>query len=398
MIDKKTLENINVFYNGLKNKKIIKYNEIFIKKLLFSHLTELYLREKPEEIDQSLIEKSDIIIINFKEKFLGELKNKIIYKSNFVDNENFFEQTNCEIRKYYNLYRNNDYGISKIPIITIGYAISERILIINLQEIDYIDVDNNSHLYISKTEFNRQLEEKKKLEEEKEKILKEKLQKLKMVNQKNFKPTMIKKSSTYIDDGFAGKIIYDKYLDIYHLDYYYTKKIYDEDIHEKVINKDFNKYSQDILYLKKSTINNYIIRYFSDKLTYVLEEEFNNGYKIPDYITCVPSHQAYKINENMNRVINNLCYKFGSQNACGGLQRTKTIVKLAYGGRRDKEVHLNSININNNILKVNTEEINKIVYVMDDITTTGHTLNACKEMLEGAGYIVRCIALGKTRN
>jgi predicted amidophosphoribosyltransferase len=398
MIDTKTYENLNTFFNGLKYKKNMKYKETFIKKLLYLKITELHYTDKPEGIDRSLIEKSDIIIINFKEKHQGELKNKIIYKSDFQDDEDFIEQISIKIKKYCNLYLNKDYSINKNPIITIGYVVGKNILIINLQEIE--DVGDSMNLYISNTEFCHQLDEMKKLEEEKEKVKKEKIQRLKISrhNNEEVSTEVIKKPYTYIDDGFAEKIIYNKYIDIYHLDFYDTKTIYDETKHKKVNNPSITKYSQYISDFKYNLNIDFLVKYFTDKLIYVFDKEFMNEFKIPDYITCEPSHISYNINDNMNKIINNLCDKFGSQNACGGLQRIKTIEKLSYGGKRDIKVHFDSINLNINKLQYNINQTSKIVYVIDDVITTGHSLNACKEILEMAGYNVRCIALGKTRN
>lgn len=73
------------------------------------------------------------------------------------------------------------------------------------------------------------------------------------------------------------------------------------------------------------------------------------------------------------------------------LQRWKSIDKLARGGERTRTVHFQSIKT--------VEEIDitgDIVLLMDDATTTGNSLYACKEILEsrGAGE-VEMFALGK---
>lgn len=73
------------------------------------------------------------------------------------------------------------------------------------------------------------------------------------------------------------------------------------------------------------------------------------------------------------------------------LIREKSIEKLATGGKRDKEIHMHSINT--------VEEMDitgDIVLLMDDVTTTGNSLYACREILKQRGAAeVEMFALGK---
>ncbi|MDO4330354.1 MAG: phosphoribosyltransferase [Lachnospiraceae bacterium] len=73
------------------------------------------------------------------------------------------------------------------------------------------------------------------------------------------------------------------------------------------------------------------------------------------------------------------------------LSREKSIEKLAMGGARGKEVHMQSIRTMQDV-----EIVDDIVLLMDDVTTTGNSLYACKELLKqrGAGS-VEMFALGK---
>lgn len=74
------------------------------------------------------------------------------------------------------------------------------------------------------------------------------------------------------------------------------------------------------------------------------------------------------------------------------LIRHQSIDKLALGGSRELANHTNSIEvINRHLIK------NKNVLLLDDISTTGNSLLACKELLLKAGASkVKCVALGKT--
>ena len=69
----------------------------------------------------------------------------------------------------------------------------------------------------------------------------------------------------------------------------------------------------------------------------------------------------------------------------------KTIDKLATGGNRSRYVHIDSIGT------IKGESVNgDIVLLMDDVTTTGNSLYACKEILLAHGAkTVEMFALGK---
>lgn len=73
------------------------------------------------------------------------------------------------------------------------------------------------------------------------------------------------------------------------------------------------------------------------------------------------------------------------------LNRNNSIEKLAMGGLRSKEVHLQSVQTLQDV-----DITNDIVLLMDDVTTTGNSLYACREiLLERGAEIVEMFALGK---
>ena len=73
------------------------------------------------------------------------------------------------------------------------------------------------------------------------------------------------------------------------------------------------------------------------------------------------------------------------------LKMTKSIDKLALGCNRDKDIHMKTISAVQDI-----DISGDIVLLMDDVTTTGNSLYACKEiLLEQGAKTVKMFALGK---
>jgi len=74
------------------------------------------------------------------------------------------------------------------------------------------------------------------------------------------------------------------------------------------------------------------------------------------------------------------------------LMRTKDIEKLAHGGGRGRGVHLDSIAVNPHV-----PVADEVVLVVDDVTTSGGSLYACRELLLKSGAKrVALLALGQT--
>ena len=86
-----------------------------------------------------------------------------------------------------------------------------------------------------------------------------------------------------------------------------------------------------------------------------------------------------------------LDWKEGKILAIHFLTREKSINKLATGGNRNIDIHFRSISTMNN-MKIEGD----VVLLMDDVTTTGNSLYACKEILLKKGAReVEMFALGK---
>jgi predicted amidophosphoribosyltransferase len=109
-------------------------------------------------------------------------------------------------------------------------------------------------------------------------------------------------------------------------------------------------------------------------------------------IVVVPSHDPKKTDSSEKKLGQKLA-KVGRIDATSCLQRTVQIESLHGGGDRSIETHLRSIRvINNEIIQ------GRHVLLLDDVTTSGNTFNACEQLLlESGASNVTCLALGKTK-
>jgi len=150
---------------------------------------------------------------------------------------------------------------------------------------------------------------------------------------------------------------------------------------EKERNPRFDVFSGKLLDLKEGKPS--AIEYFFD----ILDKEINPGVTI----CVVPSSDA----DNTDSGIAKLALALANSNRKDMvyyLQRKKSIPKLAHGGYRGKEVHYQSIETVKDM-----DITGDIVLLMDDITTSGNSLYACKNILiESGADTVEMFALGKT--
>lgn len=152
------------------------------------------------------------------------------------------------------------------------------------------------------------------------------------------------------------------------------------DRERRIKNPLFDVYSGKILDLKEGKLS--AIQYFYN----LLNEEIRKNVTI----CIVPSSDSEKKITGMSRLGEKLAEN-GRINKVYLLNRRYSISKLAHGGNRDINVHLNSIDA--------LEELDAqsdIVLLMDDVTTTGNSLYACREILMNHGARnVEMFALGK---
>ena len=83
----------------------------------------------------------------------------------------------------------------------------------------------------------------------------------------------------------------------------------------------------------------------------------------------------------------------GRTDGTGLLVRHAKIEKLATGGRRELDIHLNSIRVTDKAKVLDGAN----VLLLDDVTTSNTSLLACKQLLRAAGARqVQMMALGRT--
>jgi predicted amidophosphoribosyltransferase len=126
--------------------------------------------------------------------------------------------------------------------------------------------------------------------------------------------------------------------------------------------------------------------------------EHLSAYNLPQPIAVaiVPGHQENRSNadspmaEVVRRMAENQPTRYTV--AVDLLLRRIAIEKLARGGNRDIDTHLESIVISSKFMVRN-----RWILVLDDVATTGNSLMACRILLKSAGASeVITVALGKT--
>lgn len=107
-------------------------------------------------------------------------------------------------------------------------------------------------------------------------------------------------------------------------------------------------------------------------------------------ICVVPSSDSTKKESGIG-MLGEMLAENGRVNKVYYLRRTRSIAKLALGGERNKEIHMQTISTIDDI-----DISGDIILLMDDVTTTGNSLYVCKEiLLERGAKTVKMFALGK---
>lgn len=180
-----------------------------------------------------------------------------------------------------------------------------------------------------------------------------------------------------------------KLTDIYYLDDYYPYRI--TDIYgNNVLNPEFTKLTGGYLLDVKNDIDEGIT-YYSNKI--INELESARHMERLNLIMYVPSSQVGRESIGMRKVLNLVANKYPNVKLLDSLERIKTINKLATGGNRSIDLHLNTIRLKNTVDEIRCKNI----FIFDDVTTTGNSLLACKSIVSKfEPNAVLCIALAKT--
>lgn len=150
-------------------------------------------------------------------------------------------------------------------------------------------------------------------------------------------------------------------------------------------NPNFNTFSGEILDVKNQRSQGQI--YFRRELLNLLSFD-------AFIITSAPSSEAHTRNNNGIAVLARQVAS-SRRNITDGtncLIRHRSIPSSHTSGNRTIEKHLESIRVENTILIEN-----KNILLLDDVTSSGSTIRACKQLLIQVGaQNVQCLALGHT--
>jgi len=112
--------------------------------------------------------------------------------------------------------------------------------------------------------------------------------------------------------------------------------------------------------------------------------------RTPGVVAIVPSSDPAKTGPGIIKLAKRLAALTPLSDATSALVRHTKIPKLASGGSRDIQVHLDSIAVNSQLI------VGDRVFLLDNVLSTGNSMLACRQLLEDAGASeVICMALGR---
>lgn len=169
--------------------------------------------------------------------------------------------------------------------------------------------------------------------------------------------------------------IFNDLPDVFYLGFYHPRSIY----HENCYNEYFNEYSHTILELKDGKYD--AINFFLKELKYFLSDE-------DLALTTVPPHTSANSSSGIRELAKQIVKSYlNFTDAVSCLERFQNSSR-----NHTEDDHLKSIKVaNSSVIQ------DKKVILMDDVLTTGSSIQVCKKLLLEAGAKeVKVIVLGKT--
>lgn len=397
--------NIKNMLMDYKNKEFIfdtkKYDNIFY---IIKDLEKNYFN-RPKDV-KPLINDSDVVVFKYKLGIASSPKTLSLRKENYRSKYEFTSEAKDVMYELKDLFFNKNHNRYTEKKITTFQIKKDKTLIVCLYEVTEDEI-NNAEEYFNIDDYEEKIKH----------AIKEEYQEFQKDTQKvNIENIYYSKSDFGVSDynnmiweqnttGFEFdekdfnthdetenlEIKIDNNGILYFMDYH---KYWVEKNGSKQRNINFTKINSKIFDLKRETDNDNDLNYRAsdylyDRIKKSLKNYINKNNIKALSIGIVPSHERGKTSVGLKRMAIKMCEEMNFEYSNNLLYRHKTINKLSQGGERSISVHYNSI-------IVLGKPMYKTILLLDDITTSGNSLIACKNMLENKGYNVICMSIGKT--
>lgn len=160
----------------------------------------------------------------------------------------------------------------------------------------------------------------------------------------------------------------------------------------RIRNPNADRITKLILDLKNPAEANHTnaVQFFGRRLAHELQNVFDPDE--PFWACVVPSSSVGVVSAGLISILRHIKVTYNIQNGRNLLTRTRSIPKLAHGGCRDSALHRASIRVEPGLFPPGAT-----ILLLDDVTTTGNSMDACRELLYEAGAgLVLAIALAET--
>jgi hypothetical protein len=141
-----------------------------------------------------------------------------------------------------------------------------------------------------------------------------------------------------------------------------------------------DKFSEEMMRIKDKDLE--IIKEYANQIIIILKFSIYQDYLRNSIICAAPSSKKDNLDTGIKKLAHFLLKNLSLVDGIDLLIRTESIDKASHGGPRDKALHIRTISIEEkNLIK------NKNVFLIDDISTTGATIDACEYLLKEVGAL-----------